>query len=73
MKCLLVYHFLGFFSLGSCSTAADLFQVYCAIICLGVGAEHLEKCDVIVVTIRTFSGKETKLYPIRVLVFFTTL
>ena len=25
-----------------------------------MGAAHLEKCDIIVVTIRTFPGKETK-------------
>ena len=51
---------MGFFSLGSCSTAADSFKVQCAIILLGVGAVLLEKCDVIVVTILPFSGKETK-------------
>ena len=56
MKYLLVYLFLCFFSLGSCSTAADSFQVYCAIILLGVGAAHLEKYEVIVVTIWPFSG-----------------
>ena len=55
MKYLLVYLLFGFFSLGS-STAADTFQVHCAIYCLGVGAAHLEKCDVIAVTIRTVSG-----------------
>ena len=47
--------FLGFFSHSSCSTVADSFQVHYAIISMGVGAEHLEKCDVIVVIIRPFS------------------
>ena len=53
MKCLLAYLFLGFL----CSIAADSFQIHCAIICLGVGvgAAHLDKCDVIVVTIKSFS------------------
>ena len=35
--------FGGFFSLGSCSTAADSFQVYCAIILLGVGAGKVRR------------------------------
>ena len=45
MKCLLVYPFFGFL----CSTAVD-----------SVGAAHLEKCDIIVVTIRTFSRQRNE-------------
>ena len=40
-----------------------------------MGVAHLEKCDVIVVTIRTFPGKETKQMTVldQSSCFFTTL